>query len=378
MTPIPDEAVEALKPCPLCDGAMHLGADYDGDPMWSHPSDAGGCPLGVVHIYAWDTKAIELWNRRAPHLVPDKGEVGAEPVGYMRASDVKPDLPITGFGAAYEKHRDWTVPLYLKPLPPERGGEDRVAELERELAEALHWKGVWKANATEVIGQRDAAEAELHRLKSADHSTGNMVVKELVDELRDGLNVTDEELLRIRNSAEKDGDVKIWARMLQKIVDHVRRLRAARVQDGWPSVEETARAMAADSRAWREAGYAPDMASALVPGNRGETALASPPLSQPRAEVIDNAIAAAARNDALEAAALTCRDVGAIEAERLIRSMLRTVAPPASAYDSGASGAIRICPERDGPCLFGMSCPYTIDRYSCSPDRFAPTQKGGE
>jgi len=50
-----------------------------------------------------------------------------------------------------------------------------------------------------------------------------------------------------------------------------------------------------------------------------------------------DALAAAARNDALEAAALTCRDVGALEAERLIRSMLRTIAPPASAYDRALS-----------------------------------------
>lgn len=42
------------------------------------------------------------------------------------------------------------------------------------------------------------------------------------------LNVTDDELLRIRNSCEgQDGHVTIWATMLQKIVDSVREARRA-------------------------------------------------------------------------------------------------------------------------------------------------------
>jgi hypothetical protein len=42
------------------------------------------------------------------------------------------------------------------------------------------------------------------------------------------LNVTDDELLRIRNDCEHlTGDIKIWARMLQKIVDATRAARSA-------------------------------------------------------------------------------------------------------------------------------------------------------
>jgi len=41
------------------------------------------------------------------------------------------------------------------------------------------------------------------------------------------LNVNDEELLSIRNRCEKDGDIKIWAKMVQRIVDNTRSMRAA-------------------------------------------------------------------------------------------------------------------------------------------------------
>jgi hypothetical protein len=41
------------------------------------------------------------------------------------------------------------------------------------------------------------------------------------------LNVTDEELLRIRNRCEGvDGKTDIWAPMLQMLVDHIRLLRS--------------------------------------------------------------------------------------------------------------------------------------------------------
>lgn len=52
-------------------------------------------------------------------------------------------------------------------------------------------------------------------------------VRELRQALLIDLNVTDEELLRIRNSAQRDGDVKIWGKMLGKIVDAVRAARFA-------------------------------------------------------------------------------------------------------------------------------------------------------
>lgn len=52
-------------------------------------------------------------------------------------------------------------------------------------------------------------------------------VRELRQALLIDLNVTDEELLRIRNSAQRDGDVKIWGKMLGKIVDAVRAARSA-------------------------------------------------------------------------------------------------------------------------------------------------------
>lgn len=61
--------------------------------------------------------------------------------------------------------------------------------------------------------------------------------EEELEALRD-LNVTDEELLRIRNSCEGiDGDVKIWAGMLQKIVDHVRDLRSRAALSEQPAKE---------------------------------------------------------------------------------------------------------------------------------------------
>jgi hypothetical protein len=55
----------------------------------------------------------------------------------------------------------------------------------------------------------------------------NEAIEGLQAELRGGLNVTDEELLRIRNECEgNDHEMRIWARMLQELVDHIRRLRA--------------------------------------------------------------------------------------------------------------------------------------------------------
>ena len=44
-----------------------------------------------------------------------------------------------------------------------------------------------------------------------------------------GLNITSEELLRLRNECEvrSDKDVKIWGKFLQMIVDHVRHVRAS-------------------------------------------------------------------------------------------------------------------------------------------------------
>lgn len=101
---------------------------------------------------------------------------------------------------------------------------------------------------------------------------------------------------------------------------------------------------------WDEA----DRLLALVPGNRGETGAAH-----------DNALAAAARNDALEAAALTCRDVGAVDAERLIRSMLRTVAPPASAYGVAALASPLLSGEQvevDAAILAFAEASYNLGR----------------
>lgn len=52
--------------------------------------------------------------------------------------------------------------------------------------------------------------------------------EKIIEKAWPDLNVTDEELLRIRNMAEakSDGQVKIWGKMLAKIVDHVRAIRA--------------------------------------------------------------------------------------------------------------------------------------------------------
>jgi hypothetical protein len=33
---------------------------------------------------------------------------------------------------------------------------------------------------------------------------------------------------------------------------------------------------------------------------------------------------------------------------------------------------IRVCPIRDAACPHGMSCPYTIDRYTCMPEPREP------
>jgi hypothetical protein len=51
---------------------------------------------------------------------------------------------------------------------------------------------------------------------------------ERVDFSGDGLNVTDDELLRIRNRAAEnaDGQTKIWGKMLVLLMDHIREERA--------------------------------------------------------------------------------------------------------------------------------------------------------
>jgi len=38
----------------------------------------------------------------------------------------------------------------------------------------------------------------------------------------------------------------------------------------------------------------------------------------------------------------------------------------AASREEELSGAIRVCPERDGRCPHGMACPYSIDRYHCN------------
>jgi hypothetical protein len=35
---------------------------------------------------------------------------------------------------------------------------------------------------------------------------------------------------------------------------------------------------------------------------------------------------------------------------------------------------IRVCPKRDTVCPHGMSCPYTIDRYSCKSEPKPPAE----
>lgn len=52
-------------------------------------------------------------------------------------------------------------------------------------------------------------------------------VAELRKALEIDLNVTDDELLRIRNAVNSDGDVRIWGKMLVKLVDAIRAARAA-------------------------------------------------------------------------------------------------------------------------------------------------------
>jgi hypothetical protein len=51
-------------------------------------------------------------------------------------------------------------------------------------------------------------------------------VHSLLEVALGNLNVTDQELLRIRNQAEHSESENISSRMLQKLVDHIRELRA--------------------------------------------------------------------------------------------------------------------------------------------------------
>lgn len=151
-----------------------------------------------------------------PHLVPDKGEVGVKALEWKREGDVcwrahtiigrytmvqeiparTVELPAQWWGpeptddihnassddtakAAAQADYEARIrsALYLKPLPPERGSEDRVAHLERANDSLA-------ANFEKMLARAETAEAELHRLKSADHSTGNMVVDDAIETLR--------------------------------------------------------------------------------------------------------------------------------------------------------------------------------------------------
>ncbi len=113
-----------------------------------------------------------------------------------------------------------------------------TSELVRRLRMGRLYASQWDESASAIealVKERDEALAEssdwrngdlrgvqLH-LESATRS--NAALREA---LCSELNVTDEELLRIRNRCEGTGYVvKISAKMLQKIVDSVRHARAA-------------------------------------------------------------------------------------------------------------------------------------------------------
>ena len=78
----------------------------------------------------------------------------------------------------------------------------------------------------------DAGKVIRYVLRAAEYGRANGYLEarceKLAALLSDELNVTDEELLRIRNRCEGiDGDALIWSRLLQKIVDAVRAARTA-------------------------------------------------------------------------------------------------------------------------------------------------------
>jgi hypothetical protein len=142
-----DEAVELL-PCPFC-GAEERRIDrLSGGYITIDHDDL--CPVGPAGFFIPDddprrAEKIAAWNRRAPHLVPDKGEVGAEPVLFVSGGQLaalNPD-PADNGGAAYLPVRhtsagNFDTALYLKPLPPERGSEPYAWEFAKSNGDGTH------------------------------------------------------------------------------------------------------------------------------------------------------------------------------------------------------------------------------------------------
>lgn len=124
------------------------------------------------------------------------------------------------------------LPAYaIMALTAEGKGGHRVVQTPnqnnyRHFGPSNGWDGISSYTNAKHIANCDPATIqsmaeELLELRSKG------IEEEVAAELRDGLSVTDSELLHIRNSCEgKDGDIRIWARIVQMLVDHIRRLRA--------------------------------------------------------------------------------------------------------------------------------------------------------
>jgi hypothetical protein len=127
-----------------------------------------------------------------------------------KIADLQVKLEACNEHAKIMRHeRDWAQEVDVK------AAEDRADVAENKIARLrTGWEydaQCWREVEAQLTHRAEAAEArcaELDRIIRAD------------------LHIDDAELLRVRNKCEGvDGDVKIWSRMLQMIVDAVREAR---------------------------------------------------------------------------------------------------------------------------------------------------------
>jgi hypothetical protein len=61
------------------------------------------------------------------------------------------------------------------------------------------------------------------------------------------------------------------------------------------------------------------------------------------------------------------RSRGSLRTREALRIVLALARAQAAAQEAPTtnSGAVRVCPDRDAVCPYGMECPYAVDRYEC-------------